>query len=125
MIPGEIMVREGTITLNEGRRAKQLVVTNLGDRPVQVGAHFHFFEVNRCLSFARKEAFGMRLDIPSGTSVRFEPGEQKTVELVEIAGRKRCFGFNALTMGSTGEHERAAAVRRAKEQGFMMEEEGK
>lgn len=117
------MVREGKITLNAGRLTKELAVTNLGDRPVQVGAHYHFFEVNRCLKFERSEAFGMRLDIPSGTSVRFEPGEQKTVMLVEMKGRKRCFGCNGLTMGPAGEKERAAAVRRAREQGFLMEEE--
>ena len=120
MIPGEMFLQEGEITLNKGRKSLTLVVTNMGDRPVQVGAHYHFFEVNRCLQFNRTEAFGMRLDIPSGTSVRFEPGEQKTVQLVELRGRNRCFGFNALTMGPAGMMEKAAAVRRAKERGFLM-----
>ena len=111
MIPGEFFLEEGDIVLNAGRTVRKLVVTNLGDRPVQVGAHYHFFEVNRCLSFARGEAFGMRLDIPSGTSVRFEPGEQKTVALVSLRGRNRCFGFNGLTMGPAGDFERAEALR--------------
>lgn len=120
MIPGEMFLQEGEITLNAGRKSLTLVVTNMGDRPVQVGAHYHFFEVNRCLQFDRAKAFGMRLDIPSGTSVRFEPGEQKTVQLVELRGRNRCFGFNALTMGPAGTMEKAAAVRRAKERSFLM-----
>ena len=111
MIPGEFFLEEGDIVLNAGRTVRKLVVTNLGDRPVQVGAHYHFFEVNRCLSFARGEAFGMRLDIPSGTSVRFEPG-------VSLRGRNRCFGFNGLTMGPAGDFERAEALRHAKERGF-------
>lgn len=118
MIPGEFILKEGDIVLNEGRAVRKLVVTNLGDRPVQVGAHYHFFEVNRCLNFARREAFGMRLDIPSGTSVRFEPGEQKTVQLVELCGRKRCVGFNGLTMGPVGGMSCEAALRHAKERGF-------
>lgn len=118
MIPGEFFLEEGDIVLNAGRTVRKLVVTNLGDRPVQVGAHYHFFEVNRCLSFARGEAFGMRLDIPSSTSVRFEPGEQKTVALVSLRGRNRCFGFNGLTMGPAGDFERAEALRHAKERGF-------
>lgn len=120
MIPGEMFLQEGEITLNAGRKSLTLVVTNMGDRPVQVGAHYHFFEVNRCLQFDRAKAFGMRLDIPSGTSVRFEPGEQKTVQLVELRGRNRCFGFNALTMGPAGTMEKAAAVQRAKERSFLM-----
>ena len=118
MIPGEFFLEDGDIVLNAGRTVRKLVVTNLGDRPVQVGAHYHFFEVNRCLSFARGEAFGMRLDIPSGTSVRFEPGEQKTVALVSLRSRNRCFGFNGLTMGPAGDFERAEALRHAKERGF-------
>ncbi|WP_439784383.1 urease subunit beta [Mitsuokella sp.] len=121
MIPGEMLLQKGDITLNEGRESLKLVVTNVGDRPVQVGAHYHFFEVNRCLKFDRAKAFGMRLDIPSGTSVRFEPGEQKTVELVELRGRRRCLGFNALTMGPAGELDKEAALRRARERGFLME----
>lgn len=118
MIPGEFFLKEGDIVLNAGRTVRKLVVTNLGDRPVQVGAHYHFFEVNRCLSFPRKEAFGMRLDIPSGTSVRFEPGEQKTVALIPLRGRNRCLGFNGLTMGPAGAMERDTALRSARERGF-------
>lgn len=118
MIPGEFFLKEGDIVLNAGRMVRKLVVTNLGDRPVQVGAHYHFFEVNRCLSFARGEAFGMRLDIPSGTSVRFEPGEQKTVALIPLRGRNRCLGFNGLTMGPAGVMERDTALRCARERGF-------
>ncbi len=122
MIPGEMILQEGDIALNEGRERLELIVTNVGDRPVQVGAHYHFFEVNRCLKFDRAKAFGMHLDIPSGTSVRFEPGEQKTVALVEMRGRRRCLGFNGLTMGPAGEMEKAAALRRARERGFLMDE---
>ncbi len=99
MIPGEYRVQPGELELNEGRQTVQEIVTNEGDRPVQVGSHYHFFEVNRALTFDRAAAFGMRLDIPSGTAVRFEPGEQKPVQLVEIGGTKEVFGFNSLTAG--------------------------
>jgi urease subunit beta/urease subunit gamma/beta len=101
MIVGEIIPLEREIVLNEGRRSLSLTVANRGDRPIQVGSHFHFFEVNRVLDFDRKTAFGMRLDIPSGTAVRFEPGETKTVNLVEIGGKKKFFGFNGLCNGGT------------------------
>ena len=86
MIPGEYIVEEGSLELNVGRRTARLVVSNKGDRPVQVGSHFHFFEANKELSFDRKSAFAMRLDIPAGTAVRFEPGQEKEVALVEIRG---------------------------------------
>jgi urease subunit beta/urease subunit gamma/beta len=99
MIPGEIIVTNSEITLNEGRGTASLRVSNTGDRPVQVGSHYHFYEVNTCLSFDREAAFGMRLDIPSGTSVRFEPGETRTVALTEAGGRKKFFGFNNLARG--------------------------
>lgn len=85
MIPGEMFLQEGEITLNKGRKSLTLVVTNMGDRPVQVGAHYHFFEVNRCLQFDRTEDFGMRLDIPSGTSVRFEPGNRRPYSSLNFA----------------------------------------
>ena len=91
---GEIMASDREITLNEGKKAVTIMVANKGDRPVQVGSHFHFFEVNRCLSFDREKAYGYHLDIPSGTSVRFEPGEEKEVQLTEMGGRKRVFGLN-------------------------------
>lgn len=118
MIPGEFFLQEGDITLNADREAISLVVTNMGDRPVQVGSHYHFFEVNRCLRFARDKAFGKRLDIPSGTSVRFEPGERRTVALIDIQGRQRYTGFNQLTMGSVRTDKKAAALHRAAERGF-------
>jgi urease subunit beta len=99
MIPGEYRLSKEEIEINAGRKTLDLLVTNDGDRPVQVGSHFHFFEVNRGLKFQRELAFGMRLDIPSGTAVRFEPGEQKPVVLTEIAGLRQVYGFNGLTMG--------------------------
>ena len=99
MIPGEYRTASGAIELNAGRRKREMIVVNKGDRPVQVGSHYHFFEVNRGLSFDREEAFGMRLDIPAGTAVRFEPGEEKPVRLTEIGGLKRSFGLNGLTRG--------------------------
>lgn len=100
MIPGEYRVRPGTIELNAGRKQAELLVINTGDRPIQIGSHFHFFEVNRQLVFTREEAFGMRLDIPAGTAVRFEPGEEKPVQLTELGGLKRSYGLNGLTNGS-------------------------
>ncbi|SFS98413.1 urease subunit beta [Paenibacillus sp. BC26] len=99
MIPGEYRTAAGDIELNAGRETVEVLVANTGDRPVQVGSHFHFFEVNRALAFDREAAFGMRLDIPAGTAVRFEPGEEKPVQLVELGGSKRSFGLNALTNG--------------------------
>lgn len=101
MIPGEYRVQPGEIELNAGRRTVQIDVVNTGDRPVQVGSHFCFFEVNRALTFDREKAFGMRLDIPAGTAVRFEPGEEKPVTLVEIAGTQQVFGLSNLTQGET------------------------
>ena len=97
MIPGEIITKDREIILNEGKNIVSIKVDNIGDRPIQVGSHFHFFEVNKLLRFDRKCSFGMRLDIPSGTSVRFEPGESKVINLVELGGYKRVFGFNGLT----------------------------
>lgn len=101
MIPGEIRTQNGEIELNVGRRTTQIDVRNSGDRPIQVGSHFCFFEVNRALQFNRQAAFGMRLDIPAGTAVRFEPGEEKPVTLVEIAGERAVFGLSDLTQGET------------------------
>lgn len=100
MIPGEIFVKEGEIICNEGRKTTKIKVINTGDRPIQVGSHFHFFEVNKAMKFNRSEAFGMRLNIVASTAVRFEPGEEKEVELVELGGRKRVVGFNNLVNGS-------------------------
>jgi urease beta subunit len=99
LIPGEYFLGEGDIVANEGRRAVELTVANTADRPIQVGSHFHFFEANRALRFERAEAFGMRLNIPAGTAVRFEPGDEKRVTLVELAGARKVFGLNALTEG--------------------------
>lgn len=118
-IPGEIITEDGDITINEGKTAITLTVTNTADRPVQVGSHFHFFEVNKALEFDRRAAFGMRLDIPAGTAVRFEPGESKKVDLIPIGGNRRGFGLNDLTCGSMDdENVRENAVAKAKELGF-------
>jgi len=96
---GEIISCNESIVLNEGRKTIKLTIQNSGDRPVQVGSHFHFFEVNKCLSFDRQTAFGYRLDIPSGMSVRFEPGEEKTVQLCSFGGKSEIYGLNNLTSG--------------------------
>src|SRR5213076_2399629 len=100
VIPGEYLLADGEIVANAGRRTVEVTVANTGDRPIQVGSHFHFFEVNRALRFERTLAFGMRLNVPAGTAVRFEPGDEKRVTLVEIAGARRVFGLNALTDGA-------------------------
>src|SRR5579883_61776 len=94
MIPGELLVEEGEIELNAGRNTVVLQVGNTGDRPIQVGSHFHFFEVNRALQFDRGQARGMRLNIPAGTAVRFEPGDEKEVTLVALAGSREVYGLN-------------------------------
>ncbi len=99
MIPGEILCEPGEVPLNEGRPRVALTVANAGDRPVQVGSHYHFFEVNRCLEFDRAKARGCRLDIPAGTAQRFEPGQQRDVTLVPYAGRRHVYGFNGLVSG--------------------------
>jgi urease subunit beta len=99
MIPGEIIPQAGEIELNPGRRTVTLEVANTGDRPIQVGSHFHFFETNEALSFERDKARGFRLNIAAGTAVRFEPGQARTVELVELAGDRAVYGFNAKIMG--------------------------
>lgn len=99
MIPGELFAAPGTITLNAGREAFTLMVANTGDRPVQVGSHYHFAEANSALDFDRAAARGMRLDIAPGTAVRFEPGQRREVQLIPIGGRRRVFGFNQAVMG--------------------------
>ncbi len=99
MIPGEYLLQTGDIELNEGRPRVQLRVENTGDRPIQVGSHTHFFEVNRALRFDRDGAYGRRLDIPAGTSLRFEPGEARDVTLVPLAGTRTVYGMNALVNG--------------------------
>ncbi|WP_438983681.1 urease subunit beta [Vulcanococcus sp.] len=99
LIPGELIPEPGELELNAGRPVTTLLVANTGDRPVQVGSHFHFFEVNAALEFNREAARGLRLDIPAGTAVRFEPGDSREVQLVPFAGERRIFGFNGLVNG--------------------------
>src|SRR5262245_53865458 len=99
MVPGEYLLGQGDIVAFDGRRTVEVVVANTGDRPIQVGSHFHFFEANKSLRFDRPAAFGMRLMIPSGTAVRFEPGDEKKVTLVELAGTREVYGLNGLTEG--------------------------
>jgi urease beta subunit len=99
MIPGEYILASESITANAGRKVIELSVTNIGDRPIQVGSHFHFFEVNRALEFDRELSFGMRLNIPSGVAVRFEPGDEKTVTLTELRGNRIVHGLNNRTNG--------------------------
>ncbi len=100
MIPGELITDEGVHTLNPGRRTITLVVQNGGDRPIQVGSHYHFAETNSALVFDRAAAQGMRLNIAAGTAVRFEPGQQRTIELVDYSGKREVYGFRALTHGA-------------------------
>ena len=117
--PGEILTEEGEIELNAGKDKAQITVTNTADRPIQIGSHFHFFEVNKALEFNRNLAYGMRLDIPAGTAVRFEPGESKRVELVEIGGTREGYGLNGLVEGSMDEEEiKKKALKKAAELGF-------
>ncbi|WP_169082690.1 urease subunit beta [Paenibacillus sp. PL91] len=111
MIPGQYRTAAGEIELNAGRLTKQLIVVNTGDRPVQVGSHFHFFEVNRALKFDRESAFGMRLHIAAGTAVRFEPGEEKPVTIVELGGAKLSYGLNGLSQGKAEAGAMPEAVR--------------
>ena len=120
MIPGEYVLADTPLAANEGRRTLELTVANTGDRPIQVGSHFHFFEANRALRFNREAAFGMRLKIPAGTAVRFEPGDDMSVTLVELGGNKMVYGLNSLTNGpTTGEDARAGALAKAREEGFL------
>ena len=100
MTPGEMLIEPGEIELNAGRKTVTVKVANSGDRPIQVGSHFHFFEVNPALQFDRQLAYGFRLNIAAGTAVRFEPGQQRTVELVALAGDRKVYGFNAKVMGA-------------------------
>ena len=117
-VPGACEVRAGELELNAGRHSEQLEVTNLGDRPIQVGSHYHFIETNAALRFDRAKAYGKRLDIPAGTAVRFEPGETKLVELVEIAGRKVIRGGNNLANGKVSAANKKSALKRVKAKGF-------
>lgn len=119
LCPGELDVEEGEIEINAGRRTATLKVTNTGDRPVQIGSHYHFFETNKALDFDRAAAYGLRLDIPAGTAVRFEPGEAKEVTLTEFGGTQELYGLNGLTNGSAkSEETKTQALRRARDRGF-------
>jgi len=116
--PGEVFLSQGDITLNEGRTTVTIEVINTGDRPVQVGSHYPFFEANPCLAFDRAKAWGFRLNIPSGAAVRFEPGEAKPVELVELAGEKRVYGGHGLASGPVTQAAMRAAMQKARKRGF-------
>ncbi|WPM31265.1 urease subunit beta [Hydrogenobacter sp. T-2] len=118
MRPGELIVEQGYIDINNGRKTQKVLVKNTGDRPIQVGSHMHFFEVNQFLEFDREKAYGYRLNIPAGTAIRFEPGETKEVELVEIGGFRNVYGFNQLVMGNL-EREKNTAISRAVSLGFI------
>ena len=100
MIPGEMIIDEGEIQMNEGRQTVSINVSNKGDRPIQVGSHYHFYETNEALDFDRKNAYGFRLNIAAGTAVRFEPGQTRTVQLVAIAGNRKVYGFAGKVMGT-------------------------
>ncbi|ABK77089.1 Urea amidohydrolase (urease) beta subunit [Cenarchaeum symbiosum A] len=117
MIPGEYFVEDEPVIANGNRKTVRVRVSNTGDRPVQTGSHTHFFEVNRALDFPRSEAYGFRLNIPSGTSVRFEPGDTREVELVELAGSRIVHGMGGLVEGPLDEN-REEALRRARERGY-------
>jgi urease subunit gamma/beta len=118
VVPGAAEILDGEIELNAGRTASELVVTNLGDRPIQVGSHYHFIETNAALQFDRGAAYGKRLDIPAGTAVRFEPGETKTVNLVDIAGKRIIRGGNNLASGKVGVAGKRAAINQVKQRKF-------
>ena len=121
IIPGEIILGEVDIVAFNGRRTVELIVANTGDRPIQVGSHCHFFEANRALRFDREQAYGFRLQVPAGTAVRFEPGEDKRVTLVSIGGNRVAYGINGLTHGRLDDpHVKAKAVAAAREQGFIQ-----
>jgi urease subunit beta len=119
MIPGEYILSNEDVLCNQNRKTIKISVKNTGDRPCQIGSHTHFFEINKALDFPREKAFGFRLNIPAGTSVRFEPGETQEVELCELGGTRVCFGFNGLTMGSMkSANIKKAAIEKAKFAGF-------
>lgn len=120
VIPGEVILGEGDIIALHGRQTVELNVANTGDRPIQVGSHCHFFEVNRALKFDREKAFGFRLQVPAGTAVRFEPGETKKVTLVALGGKRVAYGINGLTNGWLDDAQvKAKAIEKATELGFM------
>lgn len=118
LVPGEVDPGDGSIVINEGRESTTVAVANTGDRPIQVGSHFHFFETNRALAFDREAAFGMHLDVPAGTAVRFEPGDEREVDLVAYGGKRLVRGMNGLTDGDTSDGDASDALARARERGF-------
>ncbi|PIY88075.1 MAG: urease subunit beta [Nitrosopumilales archaeon CG_4_10_14_0_8_um_filter_34_8] len=117
MIPGEYFLSDEPITANVGKSILSISVRNTGDRPIQVGSHTHFFEVNKSLEFPRKQSYGFRLNIPAGTSVRFEPGETKEIQITEFGGKKVVFGFSGLVNGNLKEKQEEA-FKKASEKGF-------
>jgi urease beta subunit len=119
MIPGEYFLEAGDIEANAGRATAQVTVANTGDRPIQVGSHYHFFEANKALAFDRGRAWGMRLDIPAGTAVRFEPGDEKVVPLVALDGAREVHGLTSLADGPTDAAGRDAALARAAREGYL------
>jgi urease beta subunit len=120
VIPGEIILGQGDIVVFKGRQTVELIVANTGDRPIQVGSHCHFFEANRALRFDREKAYGFRLQVPAGTAVRFEPGEDKRVTLVSIGGNRVAYGINGLVNGRLDDPTvKAKALAAAKDQGFI------
>lgn len=123
MIPGEIISHNLSVELNTARNSVTIMVTNLGDRPIQVGSHFHFFEVNKNLQFPRHLTLGYHLDIPAGTATRFEPGEVKTVQLVEFAGAKRIIGFNNLVNDVIDANTSVAAIAKMQQYNFATQNE--
>jgi len=119
LIPGEYILSSNPVVCNENRKTEKITVKNTGDRPCQIGSHTHFFEVNKALEFPRQKAYGYRLNIPAGTSIRFEPGDSKEVELCELGGARIVYGFNALTMGGLKSSVvRNVALDKAKRQGY-------
>ena len=123
VIPGEIVLGEGDIITFNGRQTVEMIVANTGDRPIQVGSHCHFFEANRALRFDREKAYGFRLQVPAGTAVRFEPGEDKRVTLVSVGGNRVAYGINGLVNGRLDDPSvKSKALKAAREQGFFMKD---
>ena len=121
MIPGEYFLSKEPILANVGRKTIEIKVTNTGDRPIQVGSHTHFFETNKALSFQRSKTFGFRLNIPSGTSLRFEPGDSRIVQVTEFGGKKTVFGFNSLVNGKLTKKQKEISLLKIKKKGFKEE----
>ena len=119
MIPGEYFLSKNPILANVGKKTIKINVTNTGDRPIQIGSHTHFFETNKALMFQRSKTFGFHLNIPSGTSLRFEPGDSRIVELTEYGGKKIVFGFNGLVNGKLSNKQKEISLLRLKKKGFL------